>query len=76
MNNFEKLYRLIDIVPKYYFDVTLAQVRNQEFFRVGEVSWKRGTSINVSCMAYKRKAPTQKNFHVFFSKTLQKLYFK
>ena len=75
MNNFEKLYRLIDIVPKYYFGVTLAQVRNQEFFRVGEVSWKRGTSINVSCMAYKRKAPTQKNVHVFFFQDTPKTVF-
>ena len=75
MNNFEKLYRLIDIVPKYYFGVTLAQVRNQEFFRVGEVSWKRGTSINVSCMAYKRKAPTQKHVHVFFFQDTPKTVF-
>ena len=33
------------------------QARNQELFRAEEVSWKKGTSINVSCTTHEREAP-------------------
>ena len=39
---------------------------NQEFFRAGEISWSRGTSINISLISHK-KEPTGKHSGVFFS---------
>ena len=30
-----------------WFDNITGQGRNQEFFRVGEVSWNKGISINI-----------------------------
>ena len=52
--------------------------RNQESFGAGEVSWYRGTSVNVSCTTQKRSAPLGKSL-VFFLQDTPKtllLYFK
>ena len=43
------------------------QAHRQEFFWAEQVSWNRGTSINISCTPYKRRAPQGKIF-LFFSK--------
>ena len=40
---------------------TTTQARNKELFGEGKVSWNWGISINVSCTAYKRKTPEEKN---------------
>ena len=42
----------------------IEQARSQKFFWAGEVSWNMGTSINVLCTTYKRRAP-QGNILVF-----------
>ena len=37
-----------------------AQARNQDFCRAGEVSWNKGTSINISSISHEREAPQGK----------------
>ena len=51
------------------------QARDQGFFGAGEVSWNRGTSINVSWTTYK-KSPFRRKCWCFVSKILLKLHFK
>ena len=50
------------------------QAHNQEILGVGEVSRNRGTSIKVSCMTYKRRAP-QGEMLVFFQKDTLRIAF-
>ena len=42
------------------------QVRNQEFFRAGEVSEHKGTSTNIYYETYERKALQGKISEIFF----------
>ena len=42
-----------------------AQARNQNFFRVGEVSWNQGPVINISLKNTRKKGPGRINLGVF-----------
>ena len=50
------LNKTIRIIMETYIELSV-QARNQELFRAEEVSWKKGTSINVSCTTHEREAP-------------------
>ena len=54
--------------------MTAEQARNQEFFGEGEVSWNKGTSINVSSTTYKERAPQGKNLAFFLLDNLKTLF--
>ena len=47
------------------------QARNQGFFRVGEVSQNKGTSVKIKSASYKRKRPQGKISEFFFLDTLK-----
>lgn len=46
-----------------FFTTALTQGYNEEFFKAGEVSWNKGTSITISSTMQQRKA---KKFWFFF----------
>ena len=39
------------------FTIQTPQWRNQEFFKTGEVSWNKGTLINIQPAVHERKTP-------------------
>ena len=46
-----------------FFTTALTQGYNEEFFKAGEVSWNKGTSITISSTMQHRERP--KNFGFF-----------
>ena len=49
----------------------VSQTRNQEFIRVGKVSWNKRTSMNNSFTIHERKALQGKTSKIFLSDTLK-----
>ena len=61
----------IDFDDTSEFKLLVPQACNQEFFGAGEVSWDRGTLINVSCTTFKRKDPEGNTMLLFLQDTLK-----
>ena len=54
--NSQNLSIITKIVVKTYIELNV-RARNQKFFRTGEFSWNKGTSINISSTTRKIEAP-------------------
>ena len=59
MKNGSKHLQHNRIIMETYIELS-AQARNQDFCRAGEVSWNKGTSINISSISHEREAPQGK----------------
>ena len=50
-------FEILIFKNKFREDMQIFQIRNQEFFRAGEVSWNKGPSTNKSLTSHERKFP-------------------
>ena len=63
----QSLSKIIRIIMETYTELS-AEVHNQEFFRVKEISWNKGTSINIPDTTYEREAPQGRLSEFFTSR--------